>query len=139
MGMMKQIAPIDPSSAELDDRHSAQHNILVIEDNPLLAEAIEIILMRAGHRAVSVTSGAAAFDLMWRLKPDLVITDVILPDLDSIDLIDELRRVHQDMKIIAISGNPHLLRLAAKQGAHHTLAKPFDLNKLKVLIDVALN
>lgn len=138
MGMMKQL--VSRASSDPGQGHPApQHNILVIDDNTHLADAIEFMLTKAGHKTRAASSGAGAFDLMWKLKPDLVITDVILPDLDSIDLIEELRRVHQDMKIIAISGNPHLLRLAAKQGADHTLAKPFDLNKLKILIDVALN
>jgi DNA-binding response OmpR family regulator len=128
------------AQANLDWRRSApQRSILVIEDNPTLAEAIEITLANAGHKTVSSTKGAGLFDLLNELKPDLLVTDVILPDCDSIDLIDDLRRARLDMKIIAISGNPHLLRLAAKHGADHVLAKPFDLNALKLLIDVTLN
>ena len=126
------------SDADLKWPH-APHRILVIEDNPTLAEAIEITLSKAGHTAISATDGARVFDLLRELKPDLLVTDVILPEFDSIDFIDDLRRAHLDMKIIAISGNPHLLRLAAKHGADHVLAKPFDLKALKLLIDVALN
>jgi two-component system response regulator AtoC len=120
-------------------RSAPQHRILVIEDNPTLAEAIEITLTKAGHKTVSATDGARIFDLLRELKPDLLVTDVILPDFDSIDLIDDLRHAAGGMKIIAISGNPHLLRLAAKHGADHVLAKPFDLGALRLLIDVALN
>ena len=119
--------------------HKPPHRILVIEDNPTLAEAIEITLSKAGHKTVSATDGTRVFDLLGELKPDLLVTDVILPEFDSIDFIDDLRRAHLDMKIIAISGNPHLLRLAAKHGADHVLAKPFDLRALQLLIDVALN
>ena len=128
------------SDASLDWHRSApRRSILVIEDNPTLAAAIEITLAKAGHKTVSSTDGTRIFDLLAELKPDLLVTDVILPDCDSIDFIDDLRRAHLDMKIIAISGNPHLLRLAAKHGANHVLAKPFDLNALKLLIDVTLN
>ena len=119
--------------------HHPPHRILVIEDNPTLAEAIEVTLAKAGHKTMSATNGERIFDLLSELKPDLLVTDVILPEFDSIDFIDDLRRAHLDMKIIAISGNPYLLTLAAKHGADHVLAKPFDLNALKLLIDVALN
>jgi CheY-like chemotaxis protein len=76
--------------------------------------------------------------LVALLNPDLVITDVIMPEIDTIDAIAELRQSHPALKIIAISGNPHLLTLAAKHGANHVLAKPFSLHQLGLLVKVAL-
>ena len=114
-------------------------NILVIDDNPVLANAIECSLAFAGHKVASANGSGDVLDLLETMKPDLLITDVIIPDMDTIDLIGALRQSHRPMKIIAISGNPHLLRIAAQHGADSTLAKPFDLGALRNLVDATLN
>ena len=72
------------------------------------------------------------------LNPRLVITDVIMEEIDTLDAIADLRRLRPHIKIIAISGNLHLLTLAVKQGADHILAKPFGAHHLNVLVKAAL-
>jgi len=117
---------------------STGRRILVIEDDPDIVETVERILRSAGHDVKSTTRGDDAFRLVSLLNPELVITDVIMPEIDTIDAIAQFRRLYPRLKIIAISGNPHLLTLAAKNGANHTLAKPFSLHQLSVLVKVAL-
>jgi CheY-like chemotaxis protein len=112
--------------------------ILLIEDDRDIIETIEHILRAGGHDVKSTTHGKDAFRLIALLNPDLVITDVIMPEIDTIDAIAEFRRAYPRLKIIAISGNPYLLTLAAKHGANHVLAKPFNLHQLTVLVKVAL-
>lgn len=115
------------------------YNILVVDDNPILANAIECTLAFNGHKVASATNGGDIFGLLAAMQPDILITDMIIPDMDAIDLISDLRRSHLPMKIIAISGNPFLLKMAAQQGADHVLAKPFDLSMLNGLIHEAMN
>lgn len=140
----KEFRPAAPNQAEsidLSTPASGQptgRSILLIEDDPDLVETIEPILRLAGHEVKSTTRGDDAFRLVSLLNPELVITDVIMTEIDTLDTIAEFRRLHPRLKIIAISGNPHLLTLAAKNGAHHTLAKPFSLHKLGILVKVAL-
>ena len=132
----KQPESIDPLSASAGK--STGCRILVIEDDPDIVETIESILRSVGHEVKSTTRGDDAFRLISLLNPELVITDVIMPEIDTIDAIAQFRRSHPRLKIIAISGNPHLLTLAAKNGANHTLAKPFSLHQLSVLVKAAL-
>ena len=134
-----------PGAAKPDENSSAGASgkspgarILIIEDDEEIAETAEHMLQTAGYDVKSTTHGSDAFRLVALLKPDLVISDVIMPEIDAIDVIAELRRSYPSLKVIAISGNPHLLTLAAKHGANHILAKPFSLHQLTLLVKVAL-
>jgi DNA-binding NtrC family response regulator len=115
-----------------------QGSILLIDDDQDIVEAVGSILRAAGHEVRSTTHGSDIFRLLDLLNPRLVITDVIMPDIDTIDAIAVLHAHYPCIKIIAISGNPHLLTLATQQGADHTLAKPFSAHRLNVLIAAAL-
>ena len=137
--------PAEPSqidqsdgSNSLSEQGGATSRILVIEDDRDIVETIELILRSAGHDVKSTTHGKDALRLVELLNPDLVITDVIMPEIDTLDAIGELRRTYPGLKIIAISGNPHLLTLASKRGADQVLAKPFSLNKLTALVKLTL-
>ena len=130
----KQIQTVDPFSSTSGD---AGRRILVIDDDRDIVETIEHILRAAGHDVRSTIHGKDAFRLVALLYPDLVITDVIMPEIDTINTIAELRRSYPALNIIAISGNPHLLTLASKHGANHVLAKPFSLHQLMLLVKVA--
>ena len=67
---------------------------------------------------------------------DIVLTDIVMPDMEGIETIRELRKINPDVKIIAFSGGGSLspdsyLKIAASMGANYTFTKPFDLNELK--------
>lgn len=113
--------------------------ILVIDDNAGIVRIIRRALEMAGHDVKTTLNGLDALELFESFGPDLVITDVIMPDLDTIDTIRECRRRHPATKIIAISGNGHLLTVAAKHGADFILAKPFGPSQLNELVNTALN
>lgn len=127
-----------PTPARYEGAETDPYRILLIDDNAAVVESLEHTLSMAGYEVRSTTHGKDAFRLLELLNPDLVITDVIMPEIDTFDAIAELRRLRPRIKIIAISGNPHLLTLAAKHGADHVLAKPFGVHQLSVLVKVVL-
>lgn len=110
------------------------HRILLIDDDPLVVETLEHALRSVGHEVRSTMHGKDVFRLLELLSPDFVISDIVMSDIDPIDTIAKMRRSQPRLRIIAISGNPHLLRLAEKHGAHHVLAKPFRIHRLHVLL-----
>jgi DNA-binding NtrC family response regulator len=112
--------------------------VLFIDDNQDIVEAFAAGLTAEGHYVHATTHGSDLLRLIAQFDPDVLVADVIMEEVDTFDVITILRRSHPNMKIIAISGNPHLLTLALKHGAHHTLAKPFPLHKLNLLIDIAM-
>lgn len=116
----------------------AAHRILLVEDDPGVMQTLEYTLRSAGYEVRSTAHGRDIVALLALFRPHLVVTDVIMPQIDTLDAIGTLRRDHPGIKIIAISGNPHLLTVARKSGADHVLAKPFSINQLNLLVRTSL-
>jgi CheY-like chemotaxis protein len=110
--------------------------ILLVDDDDLSRGTIHRMLERADHEVISTASGAAALELFLQHRPSVVITDLIMPDTDGLELIQELRKVDPDVRILAISGGGRVnaneyLTVARKFGAAGILAKPFSNQELK--------
>jgi CheY-like chemotaxis protein len=78
--------------------------ILVLDDEPSILLMIKKMLEKAGHEVEVALNGKEGMDLFEKNKPDLLITDIIMPEKEGLETIFELRRLHPDLKIIAISG-----------------------------------
>jgi len=118
-------------------------HILVIEDDDSVRKALGQTLGRLGHEVSSAANGRDGLSRAQERLPDLVITDLIMPDTEGLETIIELRRRTPQIRIIAISGGGRLstenfLGVAKKFGAYGTLAKPFSREELKTAIDAAL-
>jgi CheY-like chemotaxis protein len=104
--------------------------ILLIEDDDRLRSLLSCVLQRAGHTVVAASGGQKGLDLAHAEPPDLVVTDLVMPDTEGLETIIELRQDFPDLPIIAMSGaglGSHYLKAAAKLGATLTLAKPFTM------------
>ena len=114
--------------------------ILVVEDEHNLRIALERILKDAGYEVVQGESGKEALRLCQKTPFDLVITDLAMPDMDGLELIQSLRRFHLDLPILAISGafNGEFLRIAKALGAVGTLDKPFTKGDLLAVMNKSL-
>jgi DNA-binding NtrC family response regulator len=118
-------------------------HILVIEDDDSVRKALSQTVVRLGHEVSSASNGKEGLSRAEERPPDLVITDLIMPDTEGLETIIELRRRSPQIRIIAISGGGRLstenfLGVAKKFGAYDTLAKPFSREELKTAIDAAL-
>src|SRR3954470_11158057 len=114
--------------------------ILLIEDEKPMRDAIEKILIRAGHEARIAANGREGLASIPDAPPDLVITDIFMPEKDGIETIVALRKALKDVKIIAISGggrasNFDFLKLAGQIGADAVLKKPIRMADLIACID----
>jgi DNA-binding response OmpR family regulator len=114
--------------------------ILLIEDEKPMRDAIEKILIRAGHEARTAINGREGLASIPGAPPDLVITDIFMPEKDGIETIVALRNALKDVKIIAMSGggrasNFDFLQLAGKIGADAVLKKPLRMADLLACID----
>ncbi len=101
--------------------------ILVIDDEAQMRRLIARILNGAGHTVHQAGNGRDGIALFHRVHPVLVITDIVMPDMEGIEMIRELRQEAPTIPILAISGGgPAVyLRAATGLGATATLAKPF--------------
>ena len=110
-------------------------SILVIDDEQLIRLQIRSALELEGYVVHEAANGNEGLARIAEAAPDVVITDILMPDKEGIETILELRRSHPKIRIIAISGggrtgNKDFLRTAKHLGADRTLAKPFGLAEL---------
>jgi CheY-like chemotaxis protein len=108
--------------------------LLVDDDEPFLTATCRA-LRGAGYAVESAPDGAQALRILPVQAPDLLITDVMMPNGDGIELISAVRRNFPKVRILAISGrglygSVDLLRLARQVGADGALAKPFTTEDL---------
>jgi DNA-binding NtrC family response regulator len=112
--------------------------ILVIDDEANIRTTIQTMLMRDGHSVSTAKDGKAGLIAFAQEKPDLVITDMIMPEKEGVETIQSIRKHSPLTPIIAISGGGRashvdFLPLALAFGATATLNKPFTA---KALIEV---
>lgn len=105
--------------------------ILVLDDEPSILLMIKKMLEKAGHQVDIALNGKEGMRLFEKDKPDLVVTDIIMPEKEGLETIFELRRLHPDLKIIAISGGGRIspdgyLPGAKLLGADKVFPKPLD-------------
>jgi two-component system nitrogen regulation response regulator GlnG len=119
---------------------SLSATILVADDDRSIRTVLTQALNRAGYE-VRTTGNAAT---LWRWvadgEGDLVITDVVMPDENGLDLIPRIKKIRPDLRIIAMSAQSTLLTAvkAAQRGAFEYLPKPFDLKEVVSVVGRAL-
>lgn len=104
--------------------------VLIVDDDPEILSFLRILLEREGHSVEQASDGKTARDMYVKSPYDLLVTDVVLPGKEGLDLILELEREYPGLKVIAVSGGDRIepgyyLELASILGAQQTLAKPF--------------
>ena len=105
--------------------------ILVLDDEPSILLMIKKMLEKAGHEVAIALNGKEGMLLFEKNKPDLLITDIIMPEKEGLETIFELRKMYPDLKIIAISGGGRIspdgyLPGAKLLGANMVFQKPLN-------------
>ena len=117
--------------------------ILVIDDESLTRSTIVTILNREGFSVEEAPDGQTGIDMIHKTTPDVVITDIFMPDKDGIEIVVELKRSCPRTKIIAMTGGGQrrMMEIAAAAtllGADHILYKPFETESLLAAVNAAL-
>jgi len=108
--------------------------ILVIDNDDTVRALWIAVLTPQGHEVIPATGGAVGLPQYKQHTPELVVTDLDLPELHGLALIAWLRATHSGARIIAASGNDEAVRLAARLGAAITLRKPVGISALAAAV-----
>ncbi|WP_413798016.1 response regulator transcription factor [Streptomyces iranensis] len=124
---------------------TAPERLLVVEDEPTLRELLSASLRLAGFAVVAVATGEEALAAVRERRPDLIVLDVMLPDIDGFEVVHRLRGQHP----LAAAGHPPVLFLTARDapedrisglraGGDDYVTKPFNLEELVLRIRAIL-
>jgi CheY-like chemotaxis protein len=116
--------------------------VLVVDDDVIYRTMMVRVLARAGFSVSGVQSGREALDHLKHGTPSVIVTDILMPDMDGLELIREIRRTEHGIGIVAISGGGDpifdFLPAASIFGADVTLKKPFELSALVTAVQSLL-
>jgi len=113
--------------------------ILICEDEDALRELVRISLGDA-YRFEEAADGVESLDRARELRPDLVILDLMLPRMSGVEVLAELRgdTAIRDTPVVVITAWTHAQQAAVAAGADRFVAKPFDPDELKAVVDELL-
>lgn len=119
-----------------------KRKILVIDDEEDICEMTKLLLEKSGHEVICTTDSRRAARMLTDESFDAVITDMLMPDKDGLEVMADLRRNHPEVRIIASSGGGRVssdsyLHIARKSGAHALLSKPYTLPELLACVEEA--
>jgi len=114
--------------------------ILVVDDNMMMRKLIINLFHKEGMICNEASNGIEALEKVSAAAFDLVVTDIIMPGMEGIEMIMQIKKEHPEMPIIAISGGkPYYLYLAKKLGIDFVFTKPLNRNDFLTAVNASLN
>lgn len=114
-------------------------HILIVEDEDNIAVALEFLLGRAGHSHRRLATGAGALDEIRGHRPDLVLLDIMLPDISGYQIIQAMRAdpALSDVRVLMMTARGSVVerKKGLELGADGFIAKPFELAELRGEMD----
>ena len=116
-------------------------NILVADDDTAIRTVLSQALSRAGYDVRATGTASTLFNWVEAGDGDLVITDVVMPDHNTFDLLPKMRKLRPELPIIVMSAQNTFMTAikASERGAYDYLPKPFDLRELVAIVGRAMN
>jgi CheY-like chemotaxis protein len=110
--------------------------ILIIDDDATIQLVFSQFLTNLGHEIMQAENGKEGMSLIQETGPDLVITDIMMPEMDGLEILMQLRSTHDSVPVIAISGGMralpvNFLQQAKLFGARYVFEKPVPLDVLR--------
>ena len=110
-------------------------NILVIDDDTGLRSVLQTFLQVLGHNVVVAQDGEEGLRLFKSDDFDLILTDLVMPGAEGIEVIMQIKELKPDAHIVAITGYDKYRDLAAALNVDQVLYKPFTLDQVKAALD----
>ena len=109
-----------------------KNRVLAIDDEPAMTEWLKILLEHAGYEVRTALIGTRGEEIFRTWHPDAVVTDMMLPDVDGIELVRKFKQLDPEAEVIVVTGQGNIPRSveAVKAGAFDFLEKPIDADRL---------
>ena len=121
--------------AEMDHDSKRKYRILVVEDEDNIAFALDYVMMREGYKNDRISNGGEALSRIRETRPDLVLLDVMLPDVSGYEICQDVRLdpTLSDVKILMMTARGSAIerRKGLALGADGFISKPFELSELR--------
>jgi DNA-binding NtrC family response regulator len=114
--------------------------ILIVEDDPTVGESLRLLLKKKGHETLLAANGKEGLQLFRHEVVDLVITDVVMPKMDGIELLEAVKGLRPETEVIVISAQGTIEKAvqAMKLGAFDFIEKPINPRVISLLVERAL-
>jgi DNA-binding NarL/FixJ family response regulator len=121
--------------------NSAKIRVLIVDDHPVVISSLSLMLKAEKNIRVVGTAldGIECLARIKKLKPDLVILDLALPDIDGIQLMRSIRANHPDTRILIFTGFQNRIKSALNGGAHGAMMKPSPASEILEGIRIVAN
>lgn len=111
--------------------------VLVVDDEPGIGKFLSIKIQHAGFDVTTTTSGAEAIEIIRKQETDIVLLDILMPNVTGIDVIDRVR-TFSEVPIVVLTAKPDMVQFAMTLGANDSIGKPFNpddvVNKIKAVL-----
>ena len=114
------------------------YKILIVDDFPVIRETLPKILTKLGFKAVAVSSGYEALGYLQENTVDMIITDISMPGMSGLDLLDILKAKYDDLPVLVMSGDRGKYDRSRLDRADAFLAKPFVIDDMLKIINDCL-
>jgi DNA-binding NtrC family response regulator len=114
--------------------------ILVVDDDPASRDLLRKVLATEGHQVVQAADGREALAEVERQRPDLVVSDIRMPDVDGVQLLERMREAAADVPVILVTafGDVEGAVEAIRRGAFDYIPKPYDVDAIRLVVRRAL-
>ena len=118
----------------------ANVRILVVDDDPSIRNMLSIVLKKNNYDVILAENGNSALNRLKKSTFDLIISDIKMPDIDGIRLLEKIKSINPEIPVIMITAfaSANDAVEAMKLGAEDYITKPFNIDELKIIIDKSL-
>jgi len=125
---------------ETSNRTDSQRTLLIADDEPNIRKVLEAIFKKEGYRVLTAENGVRASELAGKDKIDVLITDLIMPDMNGVELLQRIKKQNPSIVAIMITAYATIKTCvdAMRFGASDYITKPFDVNEIKMVVNRAV-
>ncbi|MDI9637079.1 response regulator transcription factor [Geitlerinema splendidum] len=114
--------------------------VLIVDDDDLIRDNLGSILERSGFQVITAANGQQALEILAKQRPDILVLDVLMPNMNGRDLLRQLRQKSDWLPVIMLTqvGDAAERAMALEEGADDYINKPFDIHELIARIKTVL-